>query len=150
MIIPGLSGSFVLLLMGNYFLVLRAVNEREIGVLIPIAVGAVLGLLALSHLLAWVFRRHHNVAVSLLTGFVVGSLLLIWPWKKELTQEVSVGDEVKTKVVGYEWLLPEWSSQTLFAIVLIVVGFLAVWLMEKAGGGRGESEPEESKGEAGS
>ena len=138
MIIPGLSGSFVLLLMGNYFLVLRAVNEKDIGTLFPVAIGAVLGLLALSHLLAWVFRTHHDLAVSLLTGFVAGSLLLIWPWKVELTQSITLGDEVKEKVVGYQWLAPELSVQTLGAVGLMVAGFLAVWLMEKAGGSRGK------------
>ena len=144
MIIPGLSGSFVLLLMGNYFLVLRAVNERDFGKLFPVAIGAVLGLLGLSHLLAWVFRTHHDLAVSLLTGFVAGSLLLIWPWKIELTQSIKLGNEVKEKVVGYEWLAPDPSMQTLAAVGLMAVGFLAVWLMEKAGGSRGKEEKAES------
>lgn len=147
MIIPGLSGSFVLLLMGNYFLVLRAVNERDIGTLIPMAVGAVIGLLGLSHLLAWVFRRHHDIAVSLLTGFVAGSLLLIWPWKEEITRTVMVGEEEKTKVIGYEWLAPSMSMETLGALGLIVAGFLAVWVMEKSGGDRGGQQ---SSGNSGS
>lgn len=136
MIIPGLSGSFVLLLMGNYFLVLRAVNQRDIGTLIPVAIGAVVGLLGLSHLLAWVFRRHHDIAVSLLTGFVAGSLLLIWPWKHELTSTLEVGAEVKTKVVGYEWQWPQISEQTLLAIGFMALGFFMVWLMERLGGDR--------------
>lgn len=140
MIIPGLSGSFVLLLMGNYFLVLKAVNQRDIGTLIPVAIGAVIGLLGLSHLLAWVFRRHHDIAVSLLTGFVAGSLLLIWPWKIELTAAVAVGDEVKTKVIGYEWQWPQLSGETLLAIGFMALGFLMVWLMERLGGERGNSK----------
>ena len=137
MIIPGLSGSFVLLLMGNYFLVLRAVNELDIATIFPVAIGAVVGLLALSHLLAWVFRTHHDIAVSLLTGFVAGSLLLIWPWKIEQTKSVAIGDEVKEVVIGYKWLAPDMSAQTLGAVGLMVAGFLAVWMMEKAGGTRG-------------
>jgi len=148
MIIPGLSGSFVLLLMGNYFLVLRAVNQRDIGTLIPVAIGAVIGLLGLSHLLAWVFRRHHDIAVSLLTGFVAGSLLLIWPWKNELTSTVEVGDEVKTKVIGYEWQWPQLSGETLLAAGFMAIGFLMVWLMERLGGDRGKSNSVET--EAGS
>lgn len=144
MIIPGLSGSFVLLLMGNYFLVLRAVNEWDFGKLFPVAVGAVVGLLALSHLLSWVFRTHHDMAVSLLTGFVAGSLLLIWPWKNELTKTITFEDEEKIKVIGYEWLAPEMSVQTLGAVGLMVAGFLAVWLMEKAGGTRGKDAKVES------
>ena len=148
MIIPGLSGSFVLLLMGNYFLVLKAVNERDIGTLIPVGIGGVVGLLGLSHLLSWVFRRHHDIAVSLLTGFVAGSLLLIWPWKNELTSTLEVGDEIKTKVIGYEWQWPGMSGETLLAIAFMAAGFFMVWLMERLGGDRGTTEVVET--EAGS
>jgi len=148
MIIPGLSGSFVLLLMGNYFLVLRAVNQRDIGTLIPVGIGAVVGLLGLSHLLAWVFRRHHDIAVSLLTGFVAGSLLLIWPWKIELTSSVAVGDEIKTKVIGYEWQWPQVSGETLLAIVFMALGFLMVWMMERLGGDRGNAEALENEADS--
>ena len=145
MIIPGLSGSFVLLLMGNYFLVLRAVNERDFGMLVPVAIGAVLGLLTLSHLLAWVFRRHHNWAVSLLTGFVIGSLLVIWPWKKGITADVEIEGEMVSKVVAYQWQWPAMSAHTLAAVGLMVVGFVAVWLMEKAGGDRDAKKSAESE-----
>lgn len=81
MIIPGVSGSYVLLLLGNYALVLGAIGDRNLGILVPFAIGCGLGILLLSHILAWIFKKHHDIAVSLITGFVVGSLVLIWPWK---------------------------------------------------------------------
>ncbi|MDF1753084.1 MAG: DUF368 domain-containing protein [Verrucomicrobiales bacterium] len=140
MIIPGLSGSFVLLLMGNYALIMiDSVNKLSSGdmsamkILIPVGIGAVVGLLALSHLLAWVFKKYHDVAVALLTGFVAGSLLVIWPWKEEEIATFEKGGEIKEKVIGYEWLLPELSTTTFIAVGLIIVGILTVWVMEKFG-----------------
>ena len=86
----------------------------------------------------------YGEAPQMLTGFVAGSLLLIWPWKIELTQAITLDDEVKEKVIGYQWLAPDLSLQTLVALGLIVAGFLAVWLMEKAGGPRGKDGKAES------
>ena len=93
MIIPGLSGSFVLLLLGNYQLIMidsvSALADRDLSslrILVPVGIGAVLGLVCLSHLLSWVFKHYHDIAVALLTGFVAGSLLVIWPWKNDVVQ----------------------------------------------------------------
>ena len=109
MIIPGLSGSFVLLLMGNYQLVmidsvakLTSLDTSALRILIPVGIGAVLGLVALSHLLAWIFKRFHDIAVALLTGFVAGSLLIIWPWKTAVIETLGAAGETKEKVVGYD------------------------------------------------
>ena len=92
MIIPGLSGSFVLVLMGNYQLImldsvsaLTSLNFGEaLPVLIPVGIGAVVGLILLSRVLNWLFKNYHNQAVALITGFVLGSLAIIWPWKDEM------------------------------------------------------------------
>ncbi|MEM9481321.1 MAG: DUF368 domain-containing protein [Verrucomicrobiota bacterium] len=143
MIIPGLSGSFVLLLLGNYELImLDAVNNlrEDIGaamkILIPVGLGAVAGLILLSRLLSWLFKNYHDFAVSLITGFVAGSLVIIWPWKDAVVETFTKEDgEVKEKIIGFEnWRLPDvTSSGDLLAIGIAVIGFLAVWLIEKSG-----------------
>lgn len=92
MIIPGLSGSFVLVLMGNYHLImLDAVNAatslnfgEALPILVPVGIGAVLGLIVLSRVLNYLFEHYHDQAVGLITGFVLGSLAIIWPWKSEM------------------------------------------------------------------
>lgn len=129
MILPGLSGSFVLILMGNYQMVMiDAVNELDLAVLLPVAVGAGVGLLAFSHVLSWVFKHFRSQTLSLLTGFILGSLLILWPWKNEITQ--SFGDKIK--VTGYEWFLPtEFSMEVFGVIICSIVGVFTIVLMEK-------------------
>ena len=92
MIIPGLSGSFVLVLMGNYKLIMldsvSALSDfnfsEALPVLIPVGVGAIVGLIVLSRVLNWLFKNYHDEAIGLITGFVLGSLAVIWPWKEEI------------------------------------------------------------------
>ncbi len=134
MIIPGISGSFVLILMGNYKLIMiEAITTFNLRILIPVGIGAVLGLVTLSHLLSWIFERYHDAAIALMTGFIAGSLLTIWPWKEAITETFQTGDKVKEKVIGYDWLLPEMNGSTLIAALIILVGCLTVWLIELAG-----------------
>lgn len=112
MIIPGVSGSFILLLMGNYkLIVLHAVNDlrafkfsEALPVLTPVGIGAVLGLVVLSRLLSWLFKKYHDTAVALITGFVAGSLLIIWPWKS-IAESVVVNGKVK--VLAWHRHLPD-------------------------------------------
>lgn len=127
MILPGLSGSYILLLMGNYLLVLRAISSVELGIIVPMAIGCVVGLVALSRLLSYLFSKFKDVTIAVLSGFVAGSLLIIWPWKTTLTEVF--GD--KEKAIGYVWKLPELDMQFVFACILILIGFLLVYWMER-------------------
>ena len=128
MILPGLSGSFILILMGNYQLVMiDAVNKLNLSVLIPVAIGAGFGILGFSHLLSWIFEKFKNQTIALLSGFILGSLIILWPWKKELIE--TYGD--KTKVIGYEWLRPEMNLEFIFALCFLTLGFITIYLMEK-------------------
>lgn len=128
MILPGLSGSFVLILMGNYQLVMiDAVNDMNLAVLLPVAVGAGVGLLAFSYVLSWVFKKFRTQTLSLLSGFILGSLLVLWPWKNEITE--TFGDKVK--VVGYDWILPaQFNGEVMMATVWAVVGIIVIVAME--------------------
>ncbi len=80
MILPGLSGSFILLIMGNYLLVLSAIGNFNFKLLAPFAVGCLVGLVVFSNLLSWVFKHYKEITFALLTGFILGSLVIIWPW----------------------------------------------------------------------
>ena len=84
MILPGISGSFILVLLGMYGVVLGAVKSLDIVFLLVLAVGAVCGLLFFSRLLHWLLQRFHESTMALLTGFLFGSLLVVWPWKRVL------------------------------------------------------------------
>ena len=145
MILPGLSGSFVLIVMGNYALVLGAISSFSLGVLVPLALGCAFGLVAFSHVLSWVLRRAPDQTLALMTGFVLGSLLVIWPWKETLVETIErgAGEAPKEVVTGYRWFLPDWSSpETLVAVALILVGIGTIWAMERVAGAGVDASPE--------
>ena len=127
MILPGLSGSFVLIIMGNYQLVaIDAINELRLEILIPFFLGAALGLLAFANILSWVFKRYRDQTFALLTGFVAGSLALLWPWKEPVME--FFGE--KSKVVGYHWFLPQLDRSFWIALCWMILGVALIILME--------------------
>lgn len=81
MILPGISGSFLLLMMGKYHFIMTSIKELNFRVIIVFGLGAALGLLGFSRVLAWLFKRFRNQTIGLLTGFMLGSLNKVWPWK---------------------------------------------------------------------
>jgi putative membrane protein len=135
MILPGLSGSYVLILMGNYQLImLQSVSDpiSNLNILTPVILGAIAGFLGLSHGISFVLKKFYNSTISLLTGFVVGSLLIIWPWKIPLETIVGRGGELK--VVSYSWVFPNLSlTENIFCLILIFLGIFIVWLIEYLG-----------------
>jgi putative membrane protein len=135
MILPGLSGSFVLVLMGNYQLVMiDAVNNFDLEILVPVAIGAVAGLIVFSRFLSWLMKRFPDSTIALLSGFILGSLTILWPWKDEITQQF--GDKVK--VVAYDWQLPELNSDFALAVVFIILGILSIAITEIWAGKKGK------------
>lgn len=143
MILPGISGSFILLLMGSYTVVLNGIHERQYLLIITFMAGAAIGLLSFSRLLKFMFDRYHDVTIALLSGFLLGSLNKIWPWK-ELTNPVFVKD--KTIYLEYNNLLPNTyteitanASHLGWAIMLFAFGMLLIFLLEKLAGHKQES-----------
>ncbi len=133
MILPGLSGSYVLLLMGNYQLVMiKAVSNFDLTILVPVGIGAMIGLLAFARLLSWVFKKFHDQTLALLTGFIFGSLSILWPWKDPIIQAFPKGDELKEKVIGYNYTLPEINLETGMALGIMIAGILIIMLIETA------------------
>lgn len=135
MILPGLSGSYVLLLMGNYeYVMIDAVNMlttspwEGIKILIPVVIGAVIGLLAFAHLLSWIFKNFHDQTVALLTGFILGSTPIIWPWKHAITSALKDGTE---KVVGYQWQWPAINTEFFIALVIMLLGAAIIIVTEQ-------------------
>ncbi|OUW88162.1 MAG: hypothetical protein CBD74_00555 [Saprospirales bacterium TMED214] len=92
MVLPGLSGSYILLLMGSYGTVVNAVSDMNFSILLPLALGAGLGLLALTRIIALLFERAKSETLALMAGFVFGSLYVIWPWKEALYQTNTLGE----------------------------------------------------------
>lgn len=114
MIMPGVSGSFLLLMMGKYEQILSAVNNRDIFIIGLVGIGAVLGLAIFSRFLSWLFEKHHDIAVATLTGFMLGSLRKIWPWKLE---EINV--------------LPEFNSSLITPLILMLIAAYAMIYLNK-------------------
>ena len=129
MMLPGLSGSFILILMGNYkLLMVTAVTELNILLLSIFMLGSVFGLMSFSHILSWVFKHYKNATLSLLTGFILGSLRTIWPWKNKIECVIINGKE---KVTKFDCIFPnELNTETTLAILLILAGILSVYALE--------------------
>jgi putative membrane protein len=129
MILPGISGSFILLILGQYETVLNAIRELDIITLLPVAAGSVVGLLSFARLLSWLLKRYEQGTIATLVGFMIGSLWEIWPWKEVLEWRVdSHGDRVPLVAAN---VLPDFGAPPFWiAFGLCVVGFLLVSLLD--------------------
>jgi len=126
-ILPGTSGAFVLLLMGNYYLIMvDSVSHLRFEILIPFIGGAIIGLVPFSHFLSWLLKRFHDSTTAILTGFILGSLGTLWPWKITL-KELFGGKEV---ITGFEWHLPQMDTAFVIAVSYCVLGIFTIYLIE--------------------
>src|SRR5690606_23070545 len=128
MILPGISGSFILLLLGSYELILSSIKDFKITTILTFIVGCVVGLLSFSKFLNWLFKKYHDVTVAALTGFLIGSLNKVWPWKEVLsTRENSKGEIVpfiETNVLPNQF---HEEPQTMGVIILAIIGFVLIF-----------------------
>lgn len=136
MILPGISGSFLLVLLAKYEFILGAVKDLRISIVAVFGLGCLIGILAFSHVLNWALKNYHNVTVALLTGFMVGSLNKVWPWKQTLETYTDRHGELKPLVQEnvlpgtYEALTGQ-DAYLLYAILLAIFGFLFVYLIDR-------------------
>ena len=164
MILPGISGSFILVILGAYKTLSDALHDFDFKRVAIFALGAVIGLISFSHVLKWLFNYYKNTTLAVLTGFIFGSLNKIWPWKETLTvlekstgETVSIssitdygtlevyqrelGDFETLKMVSEKSTTPFHYSdinhlidpQIIWAIALMIVGFLTIFILEKVG-----------------
>lgn len=135
MILPGISGAFILLILGKYQFIIRAVSNFDIPVIIVFGVGAVFGLLSFSNLLSWLFRKYHDITIALLSGFILGSLNKIWPWKETISSALNSHGEsipvvqrnispiIYSEITGNDHMI-------LYATLFALCGVLVVVLLE--------------------
>lgn len=130
MILPGISGSFILLLLGKYSFALHAVNERIILDLVLLSAGAVTGLILFANLLSWLLKKYHDITIAMLVGFMIGSLNKIWPWKETVSTIVVDGE---TKPLVENNILPSLGNSTdqfWLAVLMALAGIAVILIIE--------------------
>ncbi|QCX00534.1 DUF368 domain-containing protein [Aggregatimonas sangjinii] len=131
MILPGISGAFILVLLGSYKTILEAVHKWDFQVVVTVGLGAIFGLLSFAKLLKWMFSNYKNITLALLTGFILGSLNKIWPWKRILETRTFGEKIIPIKTQNISPFAFEDDPQLLFAILAAVVGFSLIFILEK-------------------
>lgn len=124
MILPGISGSFILVLLGKYFYIMDAVKTFDIVILAVFGAGAFIGITTFSRVLSFTLRRFRNMTLAMLTGFMLGSLNKVWPWKE--TTEMTINGET---FAAESNILP--NVYVAEAIGLMAIGFASVYILEK-------------------
>ena len=132
MILPGISGSFILLLLGSYEFILVAIKDFKLDIITIFGVGCITGLLAFSKLLNWLFKKYHDITIALLTGFLIGSLNKIWPWKETIQTRINSHGEIVPFIQSN--VLPsnfEGDSNIIEVILLSLIGLVLIYLLER-------------------
>lgn len=155
MLLPGLSGSYILMLLGNYkLLMVDSINALSSCIKMSLLgnfsflnnpnlttglihfslflFGSIFGMLSFSRLIAWIFKRYKNLTIALLTGFVFGSLTIIWPWKKAILHPTIMDRNNEPMIIGYERFIPSQIDQTtILGLFFLIFGIICIWGVEK-------------------
>lgn len=131
MILPGISGTFILILLGAYSTLSTAIAELDIKKLLVFISGAVIGLLSFSKVLKWLLQKYKFQTFAVLTGLIVGSINQVWPWKKVLAtktfgEKIVVTDDVNVWPSAFEG-----DNQLILAIILATIGFSLIFILER-------------------
>ena len=131
MILPGISGAFILVLLGSYKTILSAVDELDLSIITVVGAGAIFGLLSFARLLKWMFSNYKNITLAILTGFILGSLNKIWPWKRILETRTIGEKEIiidqNTSPFSYDG-----DPQLIFALIAAIIGFSLIFILERS------------------
>ena len=139
MVLPGISGAFILLLLGAYAPVIAALHSLDLVRLAFVSLGVVAGLLAFSRVLRRLLARHRTPTLAVLTGFLVGSLNALWPWKVRIRELYTHSDGRIEWLMGNRW--PEGIGEIWLAAALALLGAVAVLAIERIAGARGPGDP---------
>ncbi|WP_405371381.1 DUF368 domain-containing protein [Phocaeicola sp.] len=124
MILPGISGSFILVLLGKYFFIMDAVKTLDLVIIAVFAAGAVVGITSFSRVLSYALKHVRNITLAVLSGFMLGSLNKVWPWKEQITTVVDGHDlMIENNILPNQYIVE--------AVVLMLVGFFMVYFLEK-------------------
>ncbi len=158
MTLPGLSGSFLLMILGNYVLLLvdsvnalydtlvdifsgdfsfihNPIRIKMLLVLIVFTLGSITGMVTLSHLMTSLLKKYKNQTIATITGFIIGSLGVVWPWKERIFKKNNLGDYIlnssNNKIIqSYQRFIPDINQQTVIAIGYIIFGIIIILLLE--------------------
>ena len=112
MILPGISGSLILVIMGVYKVLIDSVNNLEISIIFTFIIGAITGLISFSKILSWLFNNYKNLTYSIMLGLVIGSIGKVWPWKQnEIVQLANL--------------------DIIISLILVIIGFFMIFIIEK-------------------
>ncbi len=133
MVLPGISGSFILILIGNYAFILQAVTDLNVKILAVFAAGCIVGIILFSNIISWLFKRYAYNTMAVLTGLMVGSLNKLWPWKKVLKARHIGGEEVpvvERSITPAQFQQIEGTDPMIFQILaLMFTGFILIFLI---------------------
>jgi len=135
MILPGISGSFILLIMGKYEFIIEAVKDLNLPIIIVFGFGCVVGLLSFTRIVSWLLAKYHDLTVALLAGFMIGSLNKIWPWKETLSTRLSSKGElipvIQQNLWPREFMTKVGEPLVLQALLYFSIGILLIIAIEK-------------------
>lgn len=132
MILPGISGSFILLLMGMYSIVITAVKSFDLVSMGIFAGGCLVGIMLFSRVLSWLLHHYHSATMALLSGFMLGALVKLWPWKEVVSYRLNSAGEQIPFLESPVWPWLQESPQLGIAILAVMIGFSIVFVMEGA------------------
>jgi putative membrane protein len=131
MILPGISGSFILLLMGMYSVVIGAVKSFDLVSIGIFAGGCLVGIMLFSRVLSWLLQHYHNATMALLSGFMLGALVKLWPWKIVSLYRMNNAGEQVPFIESPVWPWVHQEPQVSTAIVAVIIGFSIVFIMDR-------------------